>query len=251
MKTLKLFLAITAIASAKLVAQSTGMIKGNVVDEKGLSVLYAPVALMEDSTIIGGATTDDKGNFIIKDITPGRYNLRISHLGYNTMELKEVNVSPVKICYVDIKMQLAENMLDPIVISAKLTESILDAGYETITKIDIEQIENSATGKTDVIALAVMITPAVTATPDGKDIYVRGSRRGSSAYYVDGNKMIGTPEIPGLSIGSMEVLTGGMPAEYGDCTGGLVIITTNEYKWEMRKKQMNKTTREERKEKKN
>jgi hypothetical protein len=45
------------------------------------------------------------------------------------------------------------------------------------------------------------------------------------------------PEVPGPGIAGMEVLTGGVPAEYGDCTGGLVIITTKEYKWEMRKKE--------------
>lgn len=250
MKTLNLFTAIIAVVlTGSLMAQSTGSIKGTVVDEKNAAMLFVPVALLDDSTIIASTTTDEKGDFTIKDIVPGRYDLKVSYTGYDIMILKDIEVSPVKIRYVNIKMKMAANILDPVVIVDKAKEPILDPGYESITKIDINQIKTGASGKSDVIAIAVINTPAVIATPDGKDIYMRGSRRGSSGYIVDGNRMMGPPQVAGLSISGMEVLTGGMPAEYGDCTGGLVIITTKDYQWEMRRKQMAKTDREEREEK--
>ena len=136
------------------------------------------------------------------------------------------------------------------VISDKWEKPIIDSRFSDLTTISIEQIENSAVGKSDIVSLMISVTPGIQPTEDGKDIYMRGSRQGSTGYYVDGNRTMGVPEVPGQGIASMEVLTGGVPAEYGDCTGGLVIITTKEYKWEMRKKEMQRRDRAERESKK-
>jgi hypothetical protein len=117
-----------------------------------------------------------------------------------------------------------------------------------MTPIRIDQVENIPVSKGDIIGLITAVTPGVLATDDGKDLYVRGSRSGSTQYIVDGNKILGSPEVPGMGIAGIEVLTGGVPAEYGDCTGGIVIITTKEYKWEMRRKEMERRARKEREE---
>jgi outer membrane receptor for ferrienterochelin and colicin len=90
-----------------------------------------------------------------------------------------------------------------------------------------------------------MVTPSVLATPNGKGLYVRGSRSGATSYIVDGNKTMQVPNVPGLGIAEMEVLTGGIPAEYGDCTGGVVIITTKDYMWEASRKKIAKENKEE------
>jgi outer membrane receptor protein involved in Fe transport len=35
--------------------------------------------------------------------------------------------------------------------------------------------------------------------------------------------------IPSLAIGSLEIYTGGIPAKYGDVTGGVIMMTTKGY----------------------
>jgi outer membrane receptor protein involved in Fe transport len=134
------------------------------------------------------------------------------------------------------------------VTSESYEKPIINPTFSTVTSISIDQIEKGATPKNDIIRIVTNLTPGVMPTDDGKDLYMRGSRRGTTAYYIDGNRAIGSPEVPGLGISSIEVLTGGVPAEYGDCTGGLVIITTKEYKTEMRRKQMARTAWKERQE---
>ena len=39
----------------------------------------------------------------------------------------------------------------------------------------------------------------------------------------------GDANIPGLAIGSVKVYTGGVPARYGDFTGGCIVIETQSY----------------------
>lgn len=234
------------IISSTIFAQTEGTIKGTVVDEKNIPMPFAPVAVLQDSTIISSTQTDVNGEFTVKNLTPGKYNIKSFFTSYNTTLLEKVAVNPNQISYVTINMSLTATGLPPVVVSALYIAPAFDAQFSTVTPISITQIENAAVGKTDIIGLIVMTTPGVLETNDGKDLYIRGSRRGSTAYYVDGNKTMEVPDVPGMGISGMEVLTGGVPAQYGDCTGGLVIITTKEYKWEMNRKQNEIEDRKER-----
>ncbi len=247
MKTLKTILTLCVlIISSSIFAQSEGTIKGTVLNEKSAPMPFAPVAILQDSTIVAIAQTDENGEFTIKNLIPGKYNIKSVYSSYNTFLLEKVSVNPNQVRYVTINMTLSSTKLPDVIITAKFIEPAFDAQFSTVTPISITQIENAAVGKTDIVALVLMTTAGILETPDGKDLYVRGSRRGSTGYYVDGNKTMAVPEVPGMGISGMEVLTGGVPAMYGDCTGGLVIITTKEYKWEMNRK---KNEIEDRKEK--
>lgn len=247
MKRLKLFAVIVSMATINgLLAQETGIIKGTLTDEKGKNMPFVTVALLEDSTIIKSTTTDDNGDFTVKQLTPGFYELQFSFMGYKPKKIKGIEVTANQTSYVYKTMSPGNEILTTVeVFSEKWEKPIINGTYSTVTNITIDQIENMAAPKNDIIAILTALTPGVLATPDGKDIYMRGSRSGSTAYYIDGNKIIGSPDVPGLGISGMEILTGGVPAEYGDCTGGLVIITTKDYKVEMRRKKIKKTAREE------
>jgi len=256
MKPIKSILILGALMlSGNIFAQSDGTIKGTILDERSLPLPFTPVAIMQDSTLIASRETDINGEFSAKNLTPGNYNVKVLATSYNTHLTEKVIVRPNKTAYLTINMVQSSTTLGCITVSEKFKEPIVDPEFGALTSISINQIENAAIGKTDIIGLIVMVTPGVLETPDGKDIYVRGSRRGSTTYYVDENKTMEVPDVPGMGIGGMEILTGGVPASYGDCTGGVVIITTKEYKWEMSRKQNKIEERKERdaasKEKKN
>lgn len=238
MKTIKTTLTMGVLfITAIVTAQTTGIIKGTILDEKSNPMPFVSVGIMQDTVILLSAQTDLNGEFTVKEITPGKYKVKTFYTGYDNQLVKNVQVNPNQVRYVDIKMTPAANLLNIVTIVADFREPAFNPKFSTVTPISIDQIENSATGKTDIIGMITMLTPGVLPTNDGKDIYMRGSRRGSTTYYVDGNKTMGIPDVPGMGISGMEVLTGGVPAEYGDCTGGIVLITTKEYKWEMMRKQ--------------
>ncbi len=58
----------------------------------------------------------------------------------------------------------------------------------------------------------------------------RGSRSDAVNYYIDGIKVIGNPKIPQSAINQLTVYTGGLPANYGDVTGGIISIETKSSK---------------------
>ena len=65
---------------------------------------------------------------------------------------------------------------------------------------------------------------------DNGEMYFRGARDNDFVYYIDGTKIMGdNVKIPSAAIGSIEVYTGGVPARYGDFTGGCIVIETQSY----------------------
>ncbi len=73
------------------------------------------------------------------------------------------------------------------------------------------------------------LTPELKTDENGQFI-VRGSRAGSTATYIDGMRLTGgLGNFPGSAIKSISVYTGGVPAKYGDITGGVVVIETKSY----------------------
>ncbi len=246
MKTIRLFLiASFAMTGSYIMAQNSATIKGTVTDSKGAPLLFATVALMDDSTIIAGVTTDDNGDFAFKQVVPGIYTLQFSYMGFDTKKVKKVDADPEQIAYVNTSMQASSTTLNTVEKVEYYTKTIINPLFTTMTPIRTDQIEHMAVAKGDIVAMIVNVTPGVLASEDGKNFYVRGSRSGSTQFIVDGNKVMtgSSPDVPGPGIASMEVLTGGVPAEFGDCTGGIVIITTKEYQWEMRRKEMERRAR--------
>ncbi len=70
-----------------------GNLEGKVIDQiTELPIPFAHVILI-DSTINIGSTTDENGNFILRNIPVGRHKIRISFIGYETTEINDVIVS--------------------------------------------------------------------------------------------------------------------------------------------------------------
>ena len=86
---LLLLITITTIISAK--AQNI-YVSGKIVNQQGMPLYGADVVLLNsyDSTFIKGAVADTKGAFIIKDISSGKYIIKISYLGYDNLFINKI-----------------------------------------------------------------------------------------------------------------------------------------------------------------
>lgn len=82
MRTLLVLVALI-ICSGKMVAQSEGSIKGNIIDLEmaGEPLMFASVSV-EGTDLY--TETNFNGNFEFSGLKPGSYNLEISSLGYET-----------------------------------------------------------------------------------------------------------------------------------------------------------------------
>jgi Ca-activated chloride channel family protein len=69
----------------------------------------------------------------------------------------------------------------------------------------------------------------VNSTESFDDVHIRGSRSNSTAYYLDGIRISNPNSIPRSFISDVSVYTGGIPANYGDLTGGVISVQSTTY----------------------
>jgi outer membrane receptor protein involved in Fe transport len=202
----------------------TGAIKGKVLDKSTKEPLpFANVIVEINGSQAGGAQTDFDGNFTIKPLQPGKYNLKASFVGYTAAEVTGILVSSDKITFQDLLMTKGAVDITAIDIS-DYKNPIIDKGNPS-TQTTITQEEIRVAPTRDVKGV-VATAGGVYQRDEGDDLNIRGSRDNATDYYVDGIKVRGNVNIPQSGIEQVTVVQGGVPAQYGDATGGIINITT-------------------------
>jgi hypothetical protein len=224
-------LAVFFVLCAK--AQSDGEIHGKVVDSKGKSIPGAMVSAT-NGIDLNGQATDDNGKFRIKPLRPGTYTVTVTSLGMDTMKFTGVVVNPDLISFVpEVKMRESStngHLIGEIRVEEMKVPLIRQDG-DHIQTILAEDLKNRATTHGGNISKIVAtmssdFKPAV----EGGGMSVRGSREGGVLYFIDGVKVRDTEvSVPACGISSVSVYSGGIPAKYGDTTGGVVIVNTKSY----------------------
>jgi hypothetical protein len=224
MKTVLSFLALM-ITLGMSAQQGSGRIKVTVMDEKLVPMPGAVVRIVAGGPQLGG-TTDLDGNFTFAALNPGGYDVECRVAGYKKYTKTGIQVSAGQTAYAQYNMQIALDTTEVIVIRA--VQSPVDPTFTSIQNINANQIKTMASDRGNVVG---MITGTNSQVSQGKNgqLVMRGSREGASAVYVDGEKMYGSMGVPALSMNQVSVLSGGIPAEFGDLSGGAVIITTHSY----------------------
>lgn len=204
-----------------------GSIHGKVFDETGQPIYSANISIVDGPTATG-TTSDFDGQFKIKPLSAGTYTVEVSYLGYQTSKIVGVKVYNNKITFLeDITMTLAAYVL----------EGDYDVIDYKVKLVDPDEPQKMTISNELIIKTPGAKNPAMLARTYQSDVQVvnnqmvvRGSRPGSSSVYIDGMKVSDEMStLPSLGIGSMEIYTGGIPAKYGDVTGGVIIMSTKSY----------------------
>ncbi len=225
MNTMKTMLAGVVLASYSAVAQP-GELRGTITDAAtGMPMPYANVAILAGDLIVTGGTTDSGGHYRIKPVEPGTYSVQGSFVGYSAKAVGGVVIRTGHITFLDLS--LANDITLPPVVVEEYREPLFEKDEPRVMfTLDAEKIENSATA--DPVDLAAQ-APGVVQVEEGGRLYIRGSRDNATQYIVDGMRIRGDLALPKKSIARIEVITGGVPAQFGDATGGIVIITTKSF----------------------
>jgi len=218
----KIYLIATLVLTSSLAMAQTGSLKGVITDAmSGESIPFANLIAEKNGSQIAGTTTDFDGNFTIKPLEPGTYTIKATFVGYGTVEVTGVIVSANKITFQDLKLQQGVAIGEVKVIAYK--KPLLDQDNlsgETKTAEEIVALPTRS------IASVAASTAGIYQQDEGDAVNVRGSRSDATEYYVDGIKVRGSMGVPTSGIEQITVITGGVPAQYGDATGGIISITT-------------------------
>ncbi len=219
--------AVVLISSAlSLSAQvGTGTLQGVIKDKSSSEPLpFVSVVVESRGTRVAAGQSDFDGNYKISPIEPGTYDVTASFVGYQPLKITGVVVNSNKITFQDFNLSGGVELGEVEVIRYKVPLIDKDGGAsgQTVTRDQIAKMPTrSATG------IATTVAGASTAGTDG-GVSIRGSRSENTYYYIDGVKVPAGAGIglPKSAIEEVQVITGGVPASYGDVTGGLINITT-------------------------
>lgn len=200
----------------------TGTLQGTIVDiMTGEPIPFANVVAEKNGNQIGGATTDFDGNYTIKPLEPGNYTVKATYVGYGTVEITGVIVSANKITPQNIKLQEGIAIGEVKVIEYK--KPLLDKDNLSGETKTAEEIVALPTRN---VASIASTTAGIYQRDEGDAVNMRGSRSDATEYYIDGIKVRGAIGVPSSGIEQITVVTGGVPAKYGDATGGIISVTT-------------------------
>lgn len=190
----------------------------------------ATVKLYKDNAPTGkGVITGADGKYEFALLDPGKYSVQIIIGEESTDNFAEV--SPGESQKLNFDMAIVETEAEGGSTGIVYIQEYKGEGgelfstdpitFKTYSKDEILQ-GGQPRGIKDIAALG----GGLTQKDHGSPLQFRGSREGASAIYVDGRKVRGSDEMPLAAIEQMTVMTGGIPAEFGDVTGGLIVIQT-------------------------
>lgn len=236
-----------------LVAQSfagtTGALAGKVTDvSTGEPLPGVNIVIVGSGR---GGVTNSKGEFSITGVTPGKYLVRASLIGYKTIEAKNIEIEADQTTIFNFRLASTDIEVEgvtaygerPIVDTRKLS------GDQTFNRDKIEQLPNLK-GVEDVLTLQAGVVKF------GNQLFLRGGRANETQILIDGvpvnniggggvtagtsnaNEQLqqlyagtattggGALSVSANAIQSVSVSSSGLDAEYGNAQSGVVNITT-------------------------
>ena len=208
-------------------AQTTGTIKGIVIDEGGLAI-PAVVITIDSSALIGGAqqaSTDDNGRFQFTQLAPGTYNVKFDKPGFQRLEKPNVNVLIGRNVNLTIELPLASAGEEYVIEETRPTLDTESASSgEVLQKEFLSKVPSGRSYQSVVSATAGVI--------GGGNPNVAGAGYNENTYLLDGVQI--TDPVTGTfslnfnfdAIEQLEVVTGAFDAEYPQSLGGIINIVT-------------------------
>jgi len=200
-----------------------GEIRGKVIDKNTKKALdYAEIIVKKDGIAKGGGLSDDMGNYTVKPLEPGEYVVEVSYVGYNTGQTSGVVVTGNNISYVNLELAPAAG--------GEKLKTVTVTRYKT-NLIEPDKNQKSFSDK-DLVKMAVRSAGALAATSSAANttasggVSFLGQRTDATRVFIDGVPVIGDANIPQGAQSQVDIIQSGVPAQYGDFTGGAINYTT-------------------------
>lgn len=225
--TILIYLSFLALLAGFAYGGNTGKISGTVIDaETGLPLFAANVTV--EGTTLGGISNLE-GFFYVINVPPGRYSVKVSMMGYQSVTIDNVVVNAdfttslefaLKPAVLDIVPEIVVTAERPM-IRRDLTSSLSLIEHHEIAMLPIET-------PFDIVAFQ----PG--ATSDRRGLHLRGGRTTEISYAVNGAVILdpifsrASANYDESAVQEMVILTGGFTPEYGNAQSGIVNIITKE-----------------------
>jgi outer membrane receptor for ferrienterochelin and colicin len=204
----------------------TGKLSGNITDAEKKEPIIGATIILQGTTL--GAATDINGNFVILNIPPGVYNVKISAIGYKSLLMEKIRIFADQTTKLDLKLTPSAVQLEDVVVTSSnpMIQKDLTSSISVVSREQIDALPVSNVG--DILALQAGVVGS------GSNIHIRGGRSNEVAYMVDGmyvkDPLFGTfaTDLNNDAIQELSLMSGTFNAEYGNALSGVVNIVTRD-----------------------
>jgi hypothetical protein len=223
-------LSLLAPSTVLAVGEQNGRISGTITEAASGAPVPGATVVISGPSLIGGPrnlTSGDDGNYQAVELPPGRYDVEVSYSGIKPIK-RRVVVRQGETVPLDIQWspELAQAEVTVVIEERHMTKP---DSTQTGTVLTADTESKIASGRS-YQAVALQVAGVVDANGGGNP-QIKGGNYAMNRYLVDGLDITDpvtntfSANINFDSIGSVEVLTGGMEAEYNSL-GGIINLVT-------------------------
>jgi hypothetical protein len=215
---------VTGLATAQ---ERFGTLQGRVTDQQGAAVPGVTVTMTNVQTgAVRTFVTDNNGQYIAADLTPGRYNVKFDLTGFAPVERADVQVLLGRSFDVDAQMRVGgvtETGAGDRRSHAARRHTQHRWSHTNVTAEEIERIPKGRSFQSVAVS-----APSVTQGEIEGGIQVNGASGSENQFTVDGvatNSLLHGESRQNAVfeyIQEVQVKTVGIPAEYGGALGGVI-----------------------------
>lgn len=214
----------------------TGIIRGKIVDRETKQPLEGvSVQLIENSK---GMYSDASGEFYFEKLSPGRYNLLFSLLGYQQGSIQSIEVSSGKEALIDFQLIESPIQLQEITIQAESDKSRAtnELAFVSGRQFSVQESNKYAGGYSDPSRMAMSFAGVTSSgNDDNNEIIIRGNSPKGLLWRLEGIEIPnpnhfgdGQGSTSGIisminssSLANSDFLTGAFPSEFGNALSGV------------------------------
>ncbi|HUS05157.1 MAG TPA: carboxypeptidase regulatory-like domain-containing protein [Bryobacteraceae bacterium] len=225
-----LLVLVAVFLTATLFAQERfGEINGTAMDATGAVLPNATVTLTHrDTNKVYTSKTNNDGAYIVRDLDPGHYRVRVDATGFTSYEVPDVNVQAGRVLRVDANMQVGGTQQ-----SVQVTEAapLIDVTTTGVShNVNAEEFNRMPKSRT--FQSLAITSPNVNVGDVEGGIQVNGASGAENNFIVDGISTNSLIEGQSRQNAAFEILeevqvkTAGIEAQYGGATGGVISAIT-------------------------
>ncbi len=231
-----LFFLLLTIQIQIIAQRQTQTVSGIIRDKQTKVPLIGASVVVVNSNPQNGTTSDENGNFILKNVPIGRHSFKVQYIGYESFISEEIIVSSTKEPFVEISLTVSAIMTNEVVISANKNafEPLNSMSVVSTRSFTQEEAERIPAGVNDPGRVALSY-PGVQRGPNdnSNQIVVRGNSPigilwrlegidipNPNHFAVVGSSGGGITVFSGQLLAKSDFSTGGFAAEYGNALSG-------------------------------
>ncbi len=237
MKRIITLTSVVFLVTLTVVAQKgTQTVRGIVTEAfTGSPIVGAQVVVLDSKPIIG-CSTDEKGEFVIKNIQPGRWSFGATMIGYKSQSMSNIMVISGKETSLTFKLEEKVNNLSDVVVKATHSKErpLNEMALISARSFSVEETERFAGSLGDPARMVSNFAGVAVGNDSRNDIIIRGNSPMGLLWKIEGVDVpnpnhFGAQGTTGGPVSMLnnnllansDFLTGAFPAEYGNATSGV------------------------------